>query len=49
MIIKSEMNISIVEVSDLVEIFFEKLREKKEFKIKQSFNSMVGELTGRWR
>ena len=30
MTIKSEINISIVEVSDLIEIFFQKLRENKE-------------------
>ena len=29
MTIKSEINISIVEVSDLIEIFFQKLREKE--------------------
>ena len=29
MTIKSEVNISIVEVSDLIEIFFQKLREKE--------------------
>ena len=28
MTIKSEINISIVEASDLIEIFFQKLREK---------------------
>ena len=30
MVIKSEVDISIVEVSDLIETFFAKLREKKE-------------------
>ena len=29
MVIKSEVNISIVEASDLIEIFFQKLRDKK--------------------
>ena len=34
MTIKSEINISIVEASDLIEIFFQKLREKNHFNMK---------------
>ena len=34
MVIKSEVNISIVEVSDLIETFFAKLREKKGYPLR---------------